>query len=187
MNFSSLTYIILFVILIVIFIIIFKFNTIIRVKNRVNKASSNISVCLNKRFDLIPNIVECVKSYSKYEDNTLEKITSLRSNYKEQTKMNIETANKVNGELTKYLAIVENYPELKANEQYLDLQKQLRDIEDELGLARNRYNDEATIYNTTIEVVPNNIVASIFGFKRALLFSIDESKKENINIKDTMN
>ena len=88
----------------------------------------------------------------------------------------------MNEELNKYLAIVENYPDLKANTQYMNLQKELGEIEDELQMARHRYNDEVTEYNTLIESIPSNIVASMFAFKKAELFKVDNYKKENIKL-----
>ena len=95
----------------------------------------------------------------------------------------MEQASKMNDELNKFLAVVENYPDLKANTQYLNLQAELREIEDELGRARQRYNDGVTSYNTAIETIPSNIVASIFAFKKAELFQAGENSKENIKIK----
>lgn len=179
---ENLIYIILFVILIVIIIILIMYNKLVRLQNRVKKAQANIDVCLNKRFDLIPNIVECVKSYSKYESTTLEEITSLRTNYTSQKNMTIKEASEMNNKLNHYLAIVENYPELKANSEYMSLQNKLSEVEEDLQRVRHYYNDEVTRYNTTIESVPSNIVAAMFAFKQAELFQIDEPKKENINI-----
>ena len=180
---GSIFYIILVVILIVVLIILAKYNSLVRFYNRVKKAGSDIEVYLNKRFDLIPNIVETVKGYSKHEESTLEKIVKLRSKYNENNHMDIKNANEMNNELTKYLAIVENYPELKANSEYMNLQKELREIEDQLEIARRNYNDVVNRYNTAIEVVPSNIVAGIFGFKKASFFQIDDDKKENIKVK----
>ena len=96
--------------------------------------------------------------------------------------MNIGQVSEMNDKLKQYLAVVENYPDLKANTQYLDLQNELSKIEEELQRARHKYNDEVTEYNTVIESVPSNIVASIFAFKHAELFQIEEHKKENVKI-----
>lgn len=179
---ETLIYILLFIILILILIILAKYNKLVKLQNRVKRAQANIDVCLNKRFDLIPNIVECVKSYSNYEGTTLEDIVSLRNNFKEQKNISITDASKMNNELNRYLAIVENYPDLKANSEYLSLQNKLSSIEDELQRARHIYNDDVTIYNTAIETVPSNIVAAIFAFKQADLFQIEENKKENVKV-----
>jgi len=178
----DLVYIILIVILILIILIFIKYNKLIKLLNRVKKAKANIEISLNKRFDLIPNIVECVKGYSEHEGSTLENIVELRNTYNNERNLSLTEVNNINKKLNKYLAIVENYPNLKANTQYLDLQKQLREIEDELVYARRKYNDEVTRYNTTIESVPSNIVASVFAFKKAELFQIEEHKRENTKI-----
>ena len=179
---QTIIYIILVVILIVIFIIISKYNKMIKLINRVRKAKANIEVVLNKRFDLIPNLVECVKSYSKHEKSTLEDVTALRTKYQKSNSLSISEAEKMNNELTKYLVTIENYPELKANENFLSLQRELRNVEDELSGVRNFYNNEVTRYNTCIEQVPTNIIADIFGFKKARWFQTEEEKKENTNV-----
>lgn len=178
----NLIYIICAVLLIVILIIFSKYNKLIKLLNRVKKAKANIEIYSNKRFDLIPNLVECVKSYSKYEGTTLEDIVALRNNYRGNSHMNIGQVSEMNDKLNQYLAVVENYPDLKANTQYLDLQNELSKIEEELQRARHKYNDEVTEYNTVIESVPSNIVASIFAFKHAELFQIEEHKRENVKI-----
>ena len=180
---ETIIYIILTIVLIIILVILSKYNQMIRLLNKVKKSSANIEIYLKKRFDLIPNLVECVKGYSKYEKDTLESIISLRNDYDNHQNLNIEEATKMNNQLNKYLAIVEKYPELKANEQYLDLQKQLNNIENELVYTRRTYNEEVTKYNTLIETVPSNIVASMFAFKKAELFQIEDDNKENVKIK----
>ena len=179
---SNIVYIILIVILIVIFIIFSNYNKMIRLINRVKKSKANIEIILNKRFDLIPNLVECVKSYSKHEKETLDSVIELRSRYKSEKNMSIKDAESMNNELTKYLLTIENYPELKANENFLSLQKELRSIEDELSNVRIRYNEEVNRYNTCIESVPTNLIASIFGFKKARWFQLEEEKQENTDI-----
>ena len=178
----DLIYIICIVLLIVIFIIFGMYNKLIKLLNRVKKAKANIEIYSNKRFDLIPNLVECVKSYSKYEGTTLEDIVALRNNYKGNEHLNIGQVSEMNDKLNQYLAIVENYPDLKANTQYMSLQSELKEIEDELERARHIYNDEVTNYNTVIESVPSNLVASMFAFKKAELFQIEEHKRNNIKL-----
>lgn len=178
--------------LIIIFSIIFLFliiailkmyNKLIKLRNKVNQSESGIDVYLNQRFDLIPNLVECVKSYTKYESETLNKITELRSVYNQNKGLDIEKATELNNIINKILVVAENYPELKASEQYLNLQKNLSKVESQLQAPRRIYNNDVTNYNTKIESIPNNIIAAVFGFKKAELFQIEEYKKENINIK----
>ena len=179
---SNIVYIVLSVILIVIIVILFMFNKLVRLYNKVKKSKSNIEVYLNIRFDLIPNLVETVKAYSKHEDKTLENITALRSDYNNMKSLKLEDVSKLDNQLNKYIAIIESYPELKANEEFLNLQKELRETEDQLAFARRVYNDEATNYNIATEVVPSNIVALIFAFKKVDLFELEDSKKENIKV-----
>ena len=179
---NSLIYIILVVILFINFIVLGVYNKLIKLQNKVKKSQANIEIYLNKRFDLIPNLVETVKGYSKYESTTLEDITALRSNYDNKKDLSIKQAEEINNQLSNFLAIVENYPDLKANSQYISLQNELRVIEDQLGRARHVYNDVVTNYNTTIETIPSNIVASLFAFKKAELFEAEENRKDNIKI-----
>ena len=153
----------------------------LKLRNRVKQAKSGIDVYLNQRFDLIPNLVECVKGYVKHEQEVLENITKMRTEYINSNK-NLKDAEKINNNMNMILAISENYPDLKASEQFLNLQKNLSKMESQLQAARRIYNIEVTNFNTKISVVPNNIIAKIFGFKEEALFEIEEFKKENINI-----
>ncbi len=168
---------------IVFFIVLFilmGYNKLIKLRNRVKQSKSGIEIYLNQRFDLIPNLVECVKAYSKHESDVLENVSKLRALYNKSR--DFDKACKLNNDINKILAIAENYPDLKASEQYLNLQKNLVKIESQLQAARRIYNNDATKYNTEIETVPTNIIASLFRFKSAELFQIEEYKKENINI-----
>lgn len=179
---NNLIYIILVVILIINFMIFGTYNKLIKLQNRVKKAKANIEIYLNKRFELIPNLVETVKGYSKHESGTLEEVIALRNNYENKQDLSIKQAGEMNNQLSRLLAVVESYPNLKADTQYLSLQDELRRIEDQLGMARHMYNNVVTSYNTKIETVPSNIVASIFAFKKAELFGIEENKKNNVKI-----
>ena len=180
---SSLIYIILIIVLIVILIVFSNYNKMVKFLNRVKRSKANIDISLNKRFDLIPNLVECVKGYTKHESKTLEEVVKLRNQFINDKNTSIKDAEKMNNELTRYLVTIENYPELKSNENFLALQNELRNIEDELSRDRNKYNNDITNYNTLIERVPTNIIASIFGFKKLRWFQIEEEKKENVEVK----
>lgn len=175
-------YIILLVLLIVIFIILAMYNKLIRLLNKVKKSEAGIDIYLNQRFDLIPNLVECVKGYSNHESSTLEEIVNLRNNYNKTSGLNIRQANEINNDLNKILAIAEAYPELKASEQYLNLQTNLAEIETKLEYARNNYNNDVTNYNIATESVPTNIIASMFNFKKKELFKIDNNRRENVKL-----
>ena len=172
--------IILMILAIVLFIILIKYNEIIAQKNKVKQAKSGIDIYLNQRFDLIPNLVECVKVYSKHEKDLIENITKTRSEY--MVNKSLGKAEKLNNNMNKLVAVAENYPELKASEQYLNLQKNLTKIESQLQAARRIYNSEVTKYNTIILKVPTNIIAHMFNFKEEELFEIEEFKRENINM-----
>lgn len=174
--------IILIIIAILLIIILSKYNSLVKARNKVKQAESGIDVYLNQRFDLIPNLVECVKAYSKYEQSIFTEIADLRSSYIKETK-NIKSAEKLNNKMNQLIAVSENYPDLKADEQYLNLQKTLTKLESQLQAARRIYNLEVTEYNNKIDVIPSNIVAGLFGFKHAQLFEIEEYKKENIYMK----
>lgn len=167
--------------IIILLIILLIYNSLIKARNKVKQAKSGIDVYLNQRFDLIPNLVECVKQYSKYEKEVLTEITELRSAYlKDST--NIKNAEKINNKMNAIIALAEDFPELKASEQYLNLQRNLTKIESQLQAARRIYNLEVTNYNNKIETVPSNIVAKLFKFKNAELFQIEEYKRENVII-----
>lgn len=172
---------ILVILIVILILIIFtKYNSLVKLKNKVKQAKSGIDVYLNQRFDLIPNLVECVKGYSKHEEKILENITEMRTAYSKNK--DLRKAEELNNNINKVIAVAENYPELKASEQYLNLQKNLSKIESQLQAARRIYNNEVTKYNTKISTVPTNIIAKLFGFKEADLFTIEEYKKENIEI-----
>ena len=156
--------------IIVILIMLGSYNSLVKLRNKVNQAKSGIDVYLNQRFDLIPNLVECVKGYAKHEVEVLEKITQLRAEYSRSK------------DIKEVIAVAEQYPELKASEQFLNLQKSLSKMESQLQAARRIYNNEVTAYNTTINTVPTNIIAKMFNFKEAELFTVEDYKKENIQV-----
>lgn len=160
--------------------IITTFNTFKRLRNKVKQSKSTIDVYLTKRFDLIPNLVECVKGYAKYEESTFAKVVELRNSYDKNK--DIKEAEKTYVEFDNLIARVESYPELKASEQFLNLQKSLQKIEDELQAARRLYNGDVTVYNTAIESFPSSIIAKIFSFKKESVFEIDEAKRENVKV-----
>lgn len=172
--------VILFIIVFLILFIIFKYNKIIKLQNKIKNSESGIDVYLNQRFDLIPNLIECVKGYTKYEGQLLENIVEQRTSYVKDK--NLRKASELNNSLNKIIAVAENYPELKANEQFSNLQNSLVKIESQLQAARRIYNIDVQNYNTAIQTVPNNIIAGIFGFKEEEFFQIEEYKKENIKI-----
>ena len=178
-------YIILGIIVVILLIILGTYNSLVRLRNKVRQSKSVIDVYLKQRFDLIPNLVECVKGYSKYEKEVLENIVALRNQYNQKSSennANLKEASDLNNSLNKLIAISESYPELKANEQYLNLQKNLTKMESQLQAARRIYNNDVTIYNTKIDSVPSNIIANLYGFKKEELFEIQEYERQNVSI-----
>lgn len=169
--------IITIIVVIIVLAILSKYNSLVKMRNKVKQAESGIDVYLNQRFDLIPNLVECVKGYSKHEKDVLDGIVKLRTEYMNNKKVDLKQAEKLNNNMNQIIAVAESYPELKASEQYLNLQKNLSKIESQLQAARRMYNNEVTKYNTKINTVPTNIIAKLFGFKEANLFTIEEYKK----------
>lgn len=170
------------IIILIFIIVLIQYNMLVKTKKRVEQEASTIDVYLTQRFDLIPNLVECVKAYTEHEEELLEKITKMRAQY--MNTKDLEEGEKLDSECNKLIAYIENYPDLKASEQYLLLQKKLSKIESQLQAARRLYNSAVTTYNTKISLVPINIIAKIFKFKEAKLFEIDEPEvKENVNIK----
>lgn len=167
--------------IILIVIVLITYNGFIRLNNKVKESESKIDILLNQRFDLIPNLVECVKGYSKYESETLEDLTSLRSSYK-NSDFSVSENEKIDKGFNKFFAIAEAYPDLKANSQYISLQNSLSEIENKLIYARIGYNDSVTKYNNHVETIPSNIIAKIFAFEKKELFKIDGEKRENIKM-----
>jgi len=171
---------VLAVIMIVWFIV--EYNKFIKLLNKVEQSQSGIDVYLKQRFDLIPNLVETVKGYAKHEEKVLEEITKLRQSFNDNKNKDLKVSEELNNEFTKLLAVVEKYPDLKANEGFLKLQEQLAKIESQLQASRRIYNSDVTEYNIKVHSVPSNIIASLFAFKEKSLFEINESEKGNINV-----
>ncbi len=169
------------IIILIIVIVLIQYNILVKNKKRVEQELATIDVYLTQRFDLIPNLVECVKAYTKHESELFEKIAQMRTQY--MNTKDLEEGKKLNAEYNKLIAYIENYPDLKASEQYLLLQKKLSKIESQLQAARRLYNIAVTTYNTKISIVPINIIAKIFKFKEAKLFEIETAEiKENVKI-----
>ncbi len=173
--------ILLIIVIILSGMIIGTYNKFIRKNNRVKEKESQIDVLLNQRFDLIPNIVECVKGYAKHESSTLEELTSLRSSYNNHG-FSIEETENIDKKFNNIMMLAESYPDLKANTQFLSLQNNLNEIENKLSYARSNYNNAVTSYNNLVESVPSNIIAKIFAFEKKELFKLEDNKKENVKV-----
>lgn len=170
-------------VIVIIFVIIFlQYNSIVKLKLKIEQAKSGIDVYCQQRFDLIPNLIETVKGYMNYEEKTLKEIADLRNQFANTKDLKI--GEELNRKMSTIIAIAENYPELKASEQFLNLQKSLEKVESQLQAARRIYNSDVTNYNTRISIIPFNIIAKICNFDKATLFEIvDEENRKNINVK----
>jgi len=162
------------------FVIIY--NSLVRLKNLVEEGWSGIDVQLKRRADLIPNLIETVKGYMGHERELLEKVTELRSKAMKAEKVGEKA--KQEGELSRslvnVLAVAENYPDLKANQNFLDLQEQLAKIEDEIQMARRYYNGTVRNLNIKIESFPSNIVANLFHFTKAEFFEVEDEADRKV-------
>lgn len=178
-------WIILGVIIVLAIIIAIMYNSLVTLKQRTQNAWSQIDVQLQRRFDLIPNLVECVKGYMTHESETLENVTKLRTSWSVATtadeKMKLD--NELSSSLKSIMAVAESYPDLKANQNFISLQGELTDTENKISYSRQFYNDIVTRYNTKIQTVPSNIIAGIFGFKAQELYKIDtEEARKSVKV-----
>jgi LemA protein len=164
------------------------YNGLIKLKNRVKEAWSDIDVQLKRRYDLIPNLIETVKGYAKHESETFEKVVEARSaamsaqeggNAQEQA----EAENMLSSTLKSIFALSEAYPDLKANQNFLELQRELTDTEDKIQASRRFYNGNVRDFNTKIEVFPTNLIAGILSFKKFDFFEVgNEKERENVKV-----
>lgn len=184
MFYLNLTNIIIAVVIIVGLWLILTFNGLVRRRYRVREAWSDIDVQLKRRHDLIPNLVETVKGYMMHEKDVFEKVTEARSRAmgakSKDEKLGAENA--LSNTLKTLFAVSENYPDLKANANFLDLQRELADTENKIQAARRFYNGNVMDYNTKIETFPTNLMAGMFGFKKEEFFGADESEKEPVKV-----
>ena len=160
-------------------------NGLVILRNKVRDQLSQIDIQLKRRFDLIPNLVETVKGYAKHEKDTLEDVVKARNTYlsagspEEQLKADGE----LNKTLNKLFAVAESYPDLKANENFINLQNELTSTEEKITYARTFYNDSVLNLNNKIEMFPSNIIAKMFGFTKEKFFEATEAERENVKVK----
>jgi LemA protein len=171
----NLTYILLGIVVLIILWLIFAFNRLVTLRNRAKEASSDIDVQTKRRYDLIPNLVESVKGYMSHESGVFEKVTEARTRAMGASsgKEKVAAENALSGTLKTLFAVAENYPQLKANENFLKLQDELTDTEDKLQAARRFYNTNVRDLNTAIERFPTNMIAGMFGFGPMEFFETD--------------
>ena len=171
--------------LLAVFYVIGIYNKLVNARNKVDNQFSQIDVQLKRRSDLVPNLVETVKGYAKHEEGTLTAVIEARN--KSVSASGVNEKIEAEGELTKALnrlfALTEAYPDLKANENFLSLQNDLKDTEDKIMYARQFYNDTSMTFNDLVEMFPSNIVAKMFGFKKYEFFSATEEEKQTPKVK----
>ena len=177
-------WIILAIVVILVIAIISMYNDLVSRRVKVDNAWSQIDVQLQRRFDLIPNFVETVKGYVSHESETFEKITELRTSWANAQTVTekAELDNQLSGALKTIMAVSENYPDLKANQNFSELSEELRNTENKISFSRQFYNDTVTMYNTKLQVFPSNIIAGMFNFKARDLFKA-ESDEARRNVK----
>jgi LemA protein len=173
------------IILLILLAIVVFYNSLVQLRNRVKNAWSQIDVQLKRRTDLIPNLVETVKGYAKHEKTVFEDVTNARSSLMNAKTVaeNEKANNQLTGALKTLFAVAENYPNLKANENFRDLQAQLSQTEDKIAYSRQFYNDTVLMYNNKCQMVPSNLIASLFNFKESEFFEIAETEREVPEVK----
>ncbi len=180
-------YIIIALVVIVLLWLMFAYNHFVTLINRAKEAWSDIDVQLKRRYDLIPNLVNTVKGYAAHEAGTLEKVTQARNMAMNATNIpdKAQAENMLSGTLKSLFAVTEAYPDLKANQGFLDLQSQLTDTEDKIQAARRFYNTNVRDLNTSIEAFPGNMIANAFHFAKMEFFNLDgdAAARENVEVK----
>jgi LemA protein len=179
----DLTLIVGIVVVVILAIIVLIYNGLVSKRNRVQDAWAQIDVQLKRRYDLIPNLVETVRGYMKYEKDTLTKITALRSSIVTGSIQDKATANnQLSGALKSLFAVAENYPDLKASDTYKNLQDELENTENKISFVRTSYNDYVLDYNNAIQQFPGNVFAGPFGFKKSDFFQAPEEAQEPVKV-----
>lgn len=178
-------WIILAIVVILVIAIISMYNGLVSSRVKVDNAWSQIDVQLQRRFDLIPNFVETVKGYAAHESETFEKITSLRTSWANANSVaeKADLDNQLSGALKTIMAVSENYPDLKANQNFSELSEELRNTENKISFSRQFYNDTVTMYNQKLQIFPSNIIANMFNFTPRELFTVDNAEaRKNVKV-----
>ncbi|MCK4947792.1 MAG: LemA family protein [Candidatus Aureabacteria bacterium] len=177
---------IVLLLLIPVFMVVGIYNALIKLRNRVKNAWSQIDVQLKRRYDLIPNLVETAKGYLKHEREVLENVTKARTQaikIDEGVAQQAKAENFLSQTLRSLFAVVENYPDLKASRNMLAVQEELTSTENKISFARQHYNDSVMKVNTKIEIFPSNIVAGMFSFKQEEFFEVEEEERKAVKVK----
>jgi len=177
----------LIILIVIALVLVLMYNSLVSKKNQVENIFSSVDTVLKKRYDLIPNLVASVSKYMEHEKSLLEKVTQLRSeankpNLSDGEKISLDA--KISSALGSIMVAVENYPELKANENVMHLQHTLHEVEEQISAARRAYNQSVTDYNNAIEMIPTSFMASLMNYKRKDVFEIVEAERKNVNVKE---
>ena len=177
-------YIVVGIFLLILVYLFIVFNKFIKLNNKVNEAFATMDVYLKKRWDLIPNLVETVKGYAKHEKETLEEVIKLRSGdydtMSNEDKLN--TNEKISNSISKIMVLAESYPNLKANENFANLAKELTKTENEIAQSRKYYNATVRLFNNKVEMFPSNLIANIFGYKTKKMFEANSNERDNVKV-----
>ncbi|WP_373072847.1 LemA family protein [Sulfurimonas sp.] len=180
----------LIVLIVVALILVLMYNSLVNKKNQVENIFATIDTQLKKRYDLIPNLVASVSKYMEHEKSLLEEVTKLRAdankpNLSDEKKIKLDA--QISSALGSLMIAVENYPDLKANENVMHLQRTLNEVEEQISAARRAYNQAVTDYNNAIEMIPTNFMASAMNYTRKQVFEIVEAERKNVNVKELFN
>lgn len=181
----TLIIIILIIIVLIAVFLISSYNGLVKSRNTVDEAFSTMDVYLKKRFDLIPNLVETVKGYATHEKETLQAVIAARSQVQNagSEAARLEAENALSGTLKSLFAVAEAYPDLKANEGFLDLQQQLKKVEEDIANSRKYYNGSVKAYNNKCQMFPSSIIAGMFHFEPRTMFEVSrEEERENVKV-----
>lgn len=165
-----------------VFWFVMMYNGLVKQKNQVKNSWSQIDVQLKRRHDLIPNLVDTVKGYAGHEKDTLENVTKARTQAVQAQGVGAQAAaeQELSGALGRLMLVVEQYPDLKANQNFLQLQEELTSTENKIGFSRQHYNDTVMQFNTTIESFPSNVVAGMFSFKQGEFFELENKAEREV-------
>jgi LemA protein len=175
---------IVIVLIVLAVVVIAMYNGLVRLRNRVQNAWAQIDVQLKRRHDLIPNLVETAKGYMKYEQETLQKVINARAAAMtaQGVAASAQAENQLSSTLKSLFALVENYPDLKANQNMLQLQEELTTTENRIAFARQHFNDSVMTYNTGLQTFPRNLIAGLFGFKASEFFAAPDAEREPVKV-----
>ena len=173
-------WIVLAIAVVVAIALVLLYNRLVRLRNRVDNAWAQVDVQLRRRYDLIPNLVETVKGYASHERGTFEEVTKARTRAQEagNVEEQAQAENALTAAIGRLFAVAEDYPELRASENFQQLQSQLEDTEDKIRVSRQVYNDTVLTYENARETIPTNLVATMFGFEEKQFFEIEEPVRE---------